>query len=150
MRRWRALTYLLGVVCVVQLAIILALMRGPACQTTSVPNKMIDVGRALAVHQEQKQHMTKLVDHSRATSEILKESCFKAKARDRKLLEDVLRENAELREGRFQEQERQAQTTKKGDEARKEWDRKRGAEEVPRFGAVFPAHKSARNGSRDG
>jgi Skp family chaperone for outer membrane proteins len=109
------LVVVLGVVCAAQFAVILLLLlpSSRVVASTGVPNKMIDVGRAIAVHQEQKQHMTKLVDHSRATSDMIKESCFKARAKDRKLLEDVLQENAELREGRFLERDKRASSSAK-------------------------------------
>jgi hypothetical protein len=143
------LAAVLGVVCAAQFVVILVLLHGGSSSRagpqTAVPNQMIDVGRAIAVHQEQKQHMTKLVDHSRATSDIIKESCFKSKEKTRKLLEDVLRENAELREGRFLEKDRLALAAKndtaKRDEAQRAWEESHGKREVPRFGAVLPGRQ---------
>ncbi len=44
------------------------------------------------------QHIEKVVDHGRVTNDMLMQSCFKAKERERKLMEQLLKENQELRE----------------------------------------------------
>ncbi len=61
---------------------------------------MLDVGKVVAIHQEQKKQIEDSVQFNRQTSSILIQSCLNSRQRDRKLLEELLRDNQNLREGR--------------------------------------------------
>jgi hypothetical protein len=104
----RRVKELLGLVCAVQFMIIGFLLTHHFSDNASqhehhqVPNRlpMLDVGKVLALHQDQKKQIEDTVNFNRQTSSILMQSCLKSRERDRRLLDELLRDNQNLREGK--------------------------------------------------
>ena len=69
---------------------------GGAC--SSATKQMIDIGKALSVHQEQKLEIEQHISHGRQASSLIMESCFKHRKRSEKLVQELLQENQALRE----------------------------------------------------
>lgn len=102
--RVRRVKELLALVCVVQFGIIAYMLMSSAGSTShAAPNRMLpmlEVGKVLAMQEDQRKEIAASVQSSRQTSMILMQSCMKSRDRDRLLLEELLRDNQNLREGK--------------------------------------------------